>query len=207
MDSEGIFCSMKPRGYFMNIIYVVISLVIILVSSYTKKKEEHKKKVAPEKKIGNLLKKIDQSLESFHDLNEPEVKEGKPERRKEEKEIEEEYNVLLEKEPNVEKRALITEPYELPKKNGMGEIKTLDMLSLGEIPDYASSLLEVEQDDDLDSLMDYDFDRFELDISLPIQKAVEYDHSIRQYEERDVASILEKFEIEDVTGFKRKNRI
>lgn len=203
MDSEGIFCSMKLRGYFMNIIYVVISLVIILVSFHTKKKEEHKKKVAPEKKIGNLLKKIDQSLEGFHELDEPEVKEEKPERRKEEKEIEEEYNVSLEKEPNVEKRALITERYELPKKNGMKAIKTLDMLSLGEIPDYASSLLEVEQNDDLDSLMDYDFDRFDLDISLPIQEDMEYDHSIRQYEERDVASILEKFEIEDVTDFKK----
>ena len=187
----------------MNIIYVVISLVIILVSFHTKKKEEHKKKVAPEKKIGNLLKKIDQSLEGFHELDEPEVKEEKPERRKEEKEIEEEYNVSLEKEPNVEKRALITERYELPKKNGMKAIKTLDMLSLGEIPDYASSLLEVEQNDDLDSLMDYDFDRFDLDISLPIQEDMEYDHSIRQYEERDVASILEKFEIEDVTDFKK----
>lgn len=207
MDSEGIFCSMKLRGYFMNIIYVVISLVIILVSFHTKKKEEHKKKVAPEKKVGNLLQKINQSLESFHDLNEPEVKEEKTERRKEglieERMEEDKQNVLLEKEPNVEKRAFITERYELPKKNGIGEIKTLDMLSLGEIPDYASSLLEVEQNDDLDSLMDYDFDTFDLDISLPIQEDMEYDHSIRQYEERDVASILEKFEIEDVTDFKK----
>lgn len=191
----------------MNIIYVVLIIIIMFDFFRTKKKEEHKKKVAPEKKIGNLLKKIDQSLEGFHELDEPEVKEEKPERRKEEKEIEEEYNVSLEKEPNVEKRALITERYELPKKNGMKAIKTLDMLSLGEIPDYASSLLAVEQNDDLDSLMDYDFDRFDLDISLPIQEDMEYDHSISQYEERDVASILEKFEIEDVTGFKRKNRI
>lgn len=195
----------------MNIIYVVLIIVIMFDFFRTKKKEEHKKKVAPEKKIGNLLQKINQSLESFHDLDEPEVKEEKTERRKEglieERMEEDKQNVLLEKEPNVEKRAFITERYELPKKNGIGEIKTLDMLSLGEIPDYASSLLEVEQNDDLDSLMDYDFDTFDLDISLPIQEDVEYDHSISQYEERDVASILEKFEIEDVTGFKRKNRI
>ncbi len=195
----------------MNIIYVVLIIVIMFDFFRTKKKEEHKKKVSPEKKVGNLLQKINQSLESFHDLNEPEVKEEKTERRKEglieERMEEDKQNVLLEKEPNVEKRAFITERYELPKKNGIGEIKTLDMLSLGEIPDYASSLLEVEQNDDLDSLMDYDFDTFDLDISLPIQEDVEYDHSISQYEERDVASILEKFEIEDVTGFKRKNRI
>lgn len=195
----------------MNIIYVVLIIVIMFDFFRTKKKEEHKKKVAPEKKVGNLLQKINQSLESFHDLDEPEVKEEKTERRKEglieERMEEDKQNVLLEKEPNVEKRAFITERYELPKKNGIGEIKTLDMLSLGEIPDYASSLLAVEQNDDLDSLMDYDFDTFDLDISLPIQEDVEYDHSISQYEERDVASILEKFEIEDVTGFKRKNRI
>lgn len=195
----------------MNIIYVVLIIVIMFDFFRTKKKEEHKKKVAPEKKVGNLLQKINQSLESFHDLDEPEVKEEKTERRKEglieERMEEDKQNVSLEKEPNVEKRAFITERYELPKKNGIGEIKTLDMLSLGEIPDYASSLLEVEQNDDLDSLMDYDFDTFDLDISLPIQEDVEYDHSISQYEERDVASILEKFEIEDVTGFKRKNRI
>lgn len=195
----------------MNIIYVVLIIVIMFDFFRTKKKEEHKKKVAPEKKVGNLLQKINQSLESFHDLDEPEVKEEKTERRKEglieERMEEDKQNVLLEKEPNVEKRAFITERYELPKKNGIGEIKTLDMLSLGEIPDYASSLLAVEQNDDLDSLMDYDFDTFDLDISLPIQEDMEYDHSIRQYEERDVASILEKFEIEDVTGFKRKNRI
>ena len=195
----------------MNIIYVVLIIIIMFDFFRTKKKEEHKKKVSPEKKVGNLLQKINQSLESFHDLNEPEVKEEKTERRKEglieERMEEDKQNVLLEKEPNVEKRAFITERYELPKKNGIGEIKTLDMLSLGEIPDYASSLLEVEQNDDLDSLMDYDFDTFDLDISLPIQEDVEYDHSISQYEERDVASILEKFEIEDVTGFKRKNRI
>ena len=193
----------------MNIIYVVLIIVIMFDFFRTKKKEEHKKKVSPEKKVGNLLQKINQSLESFHDLDEPEVKEEKTERRKEglieERMEEDKQNVLLEKEPNVEKRAFITERYELPKKNGIGEIKTLDMLSLGEIPDYASSLLEVEQNDDLDSLMDYDFDTF--DLSLPIQEDVEYDHSISQYEERDVASILEKFEIEDVTGFKRKNRI
>lgn len=193
----------------MNIIYVVLIIVIMFDFFRTKKKEEHKKKVAPEKKVGNLLQKINQSLESFHDLNEPEVKEEKTERRKEglieERMEEDKQNVSLEKEPNVEKRAFITERYELPKKNGIGEIKTLDMLSLGEIPDYASSLLAVEQNDDLDSLMDYDFDTF--DLSLPIQEDVEYDHSISQYEERDVASILEKFEIEDVTGFKRKNRI
>lgn len=193
----------------MNIIYVVLIIVIMFDFFRTKKKEEHKKKVAPEKKVGNLLQKINQSLESFHDLDEPEVKEEKTERRKEglieERMEEDKQNVSLEKEPNVEKRAFITERYELPKKNGIGEIKTLDMLSLGEIPDYASSLLEVEQNDDLDSLMDYDFDTF--DLSLPIQEDVEYDHSISQYEERDVASILEKFEIEDVTGFKRKNRI
>lgn len=195
----------------MNIIYVVLIIVIMFDFFRTKKKEEHKKKVAPEKKVGNLLQKINQSLESFHDLDEPEVKEEKTERRKEglieERMEEDKQNVSLEKEPNVEKRAFITERYELPKKNGIGEIKTLDMLSLGEIPDYASSLLAVEQNDDLDSLMDYDFDTFDLDISLPIQEDVEYDHSISQYEERDVASILEKFEIEDVTGFKRKNRI
>ena len=195
----------------MNIIYVVLIIVIMFDFFRTKKKEEHKKKVAPEKKVGNLLQKINQSLESFHDLDEPEAKEEKTERRKEglieERMEEDKQNVLLEKEPNVEKRAFITERYELPKKNGIGEIKTLDMLSLGEIPDYASSLLEVEQNDDLDSLMDYDFDTFDLDISLPIQEDMEYDHSISQYEERDVASILEKFEIEDVTGFKRKNRI
>ena len=195
----------------MNIIYVVLIIVIMFDFFRTKKKEEHKKKVSPEKKVGNLLQKINQSLESFHDLDEPEVKEEKTERRKEglieERMEEDKQNVSLEKEPNVEKRAFITERYELPKKNGIGEIKTLDMLSLGEIPDYASSLLEVEQNDDLDSLMDYDFDTFDLDISLPIQEDVEYDHSISQYEERDVASILEKFEIEDVTGFKRKNRI
>ena len=192
----------------MNI-YVVLIIIIMFDFFRTKKKEEHKKKVAPEKKVGNLLQKINQSLESFHDLDEPEVKEEKTERRKEglieERMEEDKQNVSLEKEPNVEKRAFITERYELPKKNGIGEIKTLDMLSLGEIPDYASSLLEVEQNDDLDSLMDYDFDTF--DLSLPIQEDVEYDHSISQYEERDVASILEKFEIEDVTGFKRKNRI
>lgn len=195
----------------MNIIYVLLIIVIMFDFFRTKKKEEHKKKVAPEKKVGNLLQKINQSLESFHDLDEPEVKEEKTERRKEglieERMEEDKQNVSLEKEPNVEKRAFITERYELPKKNGIGEIKTLDMLSLGEIPDYASSLLAVEQNDDLDSLMDYDFDTFDLDISLPIQEDVEYDHSISQYEERDVASILEKFEIEDVTGFKRKNRI
>ena len=195
----------------MNIIYVVLIIVIMFDFFRTKKKEEHKKKVAPEKKVGNLLQKINQSLESFHDLDEPEVKEEKTERRKErlieERMEEDKQNVSLEKEPNVEKRAFITERYELPKKNGIGEIKTLDMLSLGEIPDYASSLLAVEQNDDLDSLMDYDFDTFDLDISLPIQEDMEYDHSISQYEERDVASILEKFEIEDVTGFKRKNRI
>ena len=195
----------------MNIIYVVLIIIIMFDFFRTKKKEEHKKKVAPEKKVGNLLQKINQSLESFHDLNEPEVKEEKTERRKEglieERMEEDKQNVSLEKEPNVEKRAFITERYELPKKNGIGEIKTLDMLSLGEIPDYASSLLAVEQNDDLDSLMDYDFDTFDLDISLPIQEDMEYDHSISQYEERDVASILEKFEIEDVTGFKRKNRI
>ena len=191
----------------MNIIYVVLIIVIMFDFFRTKKKEEHKKKVAPEKKVGNLLQKINQSLESFHDLDEPEVKEEKTERRKEglieERMEEDKQNVSLEKEPNVEKRAFITERYELPKKNGIGEIKTLDMLSLGEIPDYASSLLEVEQNDDLDSLMDYDFDTFDLDISLPIQEDMEYDHSIRQYEERDVASILEKFEIEDVTDFKK----
>ena len=185
----------------MNIIYVVLIIVIMFDFFRTKKKEEHKKKVAPEKKVGNLLQKINQSLESFHDLDEPEVKEEKTERRKEglieERMEEDKQNVSLEKEPNVEKRAFITERYELPKKNGIGEIKTLDMLSLGEIPDYASSLLAVEQNDDLDSLMDYDFDTFDLDISLPIQEDVEYDHSISQYEERDVASILEKFEIED----------
>ena len=195
----------------MNIIYVLLIIVIMFDFFRTKKKEEHKKKVSPEKKVGNLLQKINQSLESFHDLNEPEVKEEKTERRKEglieERMEEDKQNVSLEKEPNVEKRAFITERYELPKKNGIGEIKTLDMLSLGEIPDYASSLLAVEQNDDLDSLMDYDFDTFDLDISLPIQEDMEYDHSISQYEERDVASILEKFEIEDVTGFKRKNRI
>ena len=191
----------------MNIIYVVLIIVIMFDFFRTKKKEEHKKKVAPEKKVGNLLQKINQSLESFHDLDEPEVKEEKTERRKEglieERMEEDKQNVSLEKEPNVEKRAFITERYELPKKNGIGEIKTLDMLSLGEIPDYASSILEVEQNDDLDSLMDYDFDTFDLDISLPIQEDMEYDHSIRQYEERDVASILEKFEIEDVTDFKK----
>ena len=150
----------------MNIIYVVLIIVIMFDFFRTKKKEEHKKKVAPEKKVGNLLQKINQSLESFHDLDEPEVKEEKTERRKEglieERMEEDKQNVLLEKEPNVEKRAFITERYELPKKNGIGEIKTLDMLSLGEIPDYASSLLAVEQNDDLDSLMDYDFDTFDL---------------------------------------------
>lgn len=195
----------------MNIIYVVLIIVIMFDFFRTKKKEEHKKKVAPEKKVGNLLQKINQSLESFHDLDEPEVKEEKPERRKEglieERMEEDKQNVLLEKEPNVEKRAFITERYELPKKNGIGEIKTLDMLSLGEIPDYASHLLEVEQNDFLDSLMDNNFDMFDFDISIPIQEDMEYGNIISQYEEKDVASILEKFEIEDITSFKKKNRI